>query len=369
MLRQRLALAFLPLALFGTIACSTIDGGDGNADSATETPAATEAAATETVATEVTADLSVADLVSYATPSIVRIEGAGSVGTGFIVSEGGLVVTNNHVVESAIARGATVEVTLHDGDVLDATVVGTDESSDIALLRINPAEAQGGLQALEFAPLDEVVVGQEVVAIGFPLDLERGEGSSFSVTRGIISAKNRQIGQGTAILGAIQTDAPITNGNSGGPLLSLSGEVVGVNTAIAINQSIGGVAAGIGFAVGSDTVEAVTGELEELGQVRRAYLGIQNFEAVRPAVARDIGMPDDIGGIRAGAIAPESPVGRAGLVSGDVIVQIGEFEVQNEAGLAVALVVLDPGDIAEVVYYHEGERRTTTVTLGDADLL
>lgn len=300
-------------------------------------------------------------LVRMAEPAIVRIEAGGAVGTGFVIDPDGYIVTNHHVVESAVLQPrVTILVTLYDGEEVTADLVGADERSDLALLHI----PKDGLTALPLADPDTVAVGDDVIAIGFPLDLPRGEGASFTVTRGIVSAKNRVIGGG--ILGAIQTDAAINSGNSGGPLLNMKGEVVGVNTAIAFNQNVGVPASGIGFAVGADTIGAVYAELREKGRVERAFLGIAAFEAVRPAKARELGMPEDIGGIYIGEVVPSGPVASAGLQADDVIVKVDRFEIRNETDLAVALVILDPGDTVPVEVYRSGERMTFDVTLGDA---
>lgn len=312
-------------------------------------------------AREAAGPLTTEELVRLAEPSIVRIEAGGAVGTGFVIDPDGYILTNHHVVESAILQPRLdILITLHDGEVLAAELVGADDRSDLALLRV----PKDDMSALPLADPDTVAVGQDVVAIGFPLDLPRGEGGSFTVTRGIVSAKNRVIGNG--ILGAIQTDAAITNGNSGGPLLNMYGQVVGVNTAIAINPNVGVPASGIGFAVGADTIQAVYDELRENGRVERAFLGIAAFEAVRPAKARDLGMPEDIGGIFIGEVVPSGPVAAAGIRAGDVIVKVDNFDISNETDLSVALVVLDPGDTVPIEIYREGERLTFEVTLGDA---
>ena len=310
--------------------------------------------------------LGIPELVVRAEPSIVRVQSNNSIGTGFIVSEDGYIITNDHVVESALALGV-VTVTLHDGSELEATIVGTDARSDIALLKVE----MDGLIALTFVDLDDIAVGQSVVAIGFPLDLERGEGSAFTVTTGIVSAKNRQFNSASPIFGAIQTDAAINSGNSGnsgGPLINLYGEVVGVTTAIAINQNIGTAAAGIGFAVGSDTVAAVYDELREDGTVDRALLGISDFDALSPAAARSAGVPEDTEGVLVRAVSDGGPVGRAGLLAGDIITSIGRFAIPNESKLAEALVVLDPGDEVVLTVYRDGLALRLDVTLGDAAL-
>ncbi|GAB4322251.1 MAG: trypsin-like peptidase domain-containing protein [Dehalococcoidia bacterium] len=350
-------------ALLIGIACSNVDRDTPSptpGEATTESPAIS-GSRSDATRPEPQQQLTTQELVRIAEPAIVRIEAGGAVGTGFVIDSAGYIVTNHHVVESAILQPRTnILVTLYDGEELTAELVGADDRSDLALLRI----PKDGLSALPLADPDSVAVGDDVVAIGFPLDLPRGEGGSFTVTRGIVSAKNRVISGG--ILGAIQTDAAINSGNSGGPLLNMSGEVVGVNTAIAFNQNVGVPASGIGFAVGADTIGAVYEELREDGRVQRAFLGIAAFEAVRPAKARELRMPEDIGGIYIGEVVPSGPVASAGLQAGDVIVKIDRFEIGNETDLAVALIVLDPGDTVPVEVYRSGQRMTFEVTLADA---
>lgn len=310
--------------------------------------------------------LSTADLVKLTEPSIVRIQTATGVGSGFIVSSDGDIITNNHVIEGLNGRPSqTIRVTLSDGMELNATLVGTDPKSDLALLSIDMT----GLVPLALGDLDDVSVGQDVVAIGYALDLKRGEGPSFSVTRGIVSAKNRGIEESSTILGAIQTDAAINHGNSGGPLLNMFGEVIGVNTAIAPDptSTTGATAPGIGFAVGVDTVKAVYSELDERGKVDRGLFGIQGFVALRPAKAAELGVPTDIGGIWLGepnAVTGNGPANTAGLQSGDVVTKIGDLTIRNESDLAVAMIILDPGDTVPVEYYRAGQLSTTEITLG-----
>lgn len=338
---------------------------DAATSSATQDAAATVAGtddATEAEVVTLRQELSIPDLVTLAKPAIVHIRSLNSIGTGFIIDADGYIITNNHVIESALSVGV-VQVTLFDGSEVEATIVGADPRADIALLKIDAT----GLVALPLADLDDVVVGQAVVAIGFPLDLIRGEGASFTVTTGIVSAKNRQISSTPiGILGAIQTDAAINSGNSGGPLINLYGEVVGVNTAIAINQRVGTAASGIGFAVGSDTVAAVYDELREDGSVDRALLGISSFEALSPAAAQEIGLPEGTQGVIVIGFPAPGPVGQAGMREGDVIVQIGKYRVPDESKMAEALIILDPGDIVEVRVFRGSELITLSVTLGDA---
>jgi S1-C subfamily serine protease len=308
--------------------------------------------------------MTTADLVKVAEPSIVRIQTSGGVGTGFVVDADGYIMTNNHVVQAGNGRTATnIRVTLSDGSVVAATVVGTDAKTDMAVLKID----QKGLQALPFADLDNVQIGQDVVAIGYALDLQAGEGPSFSVTRGIVSQKNRAINedsQTSAILGAVQTDAAINHGNSGGPLLNLYGEVVGINTALAPDQTTGGVASGIGFAVGSDVAKAVYDEIRANNRVNRGLLGIGEFGALRPAQARDLGIPDDATGVVLVTVSATGPAGQAGLRTDDVIVRLADTDIRNETDLMVALIQHGPGETVPVEIYRGGQKQTVNVTLG-----
>jgi S1-C subfamily serine protease len=331
--------------------------------SATETPPPSPTPTATAAIVRPGNELSVVDLVRMAEPSIVRIQTPSGVGTGFIVDADGHIITNNHVVVGTGTRpAASIEVTLSDGAKKPARVVGTDPRGDLALLRIDGA----GYKPLVIGKLEDVQVGQDVVAIGYALDLRRGEGPSYSVTRGIVSAKNRGIDESSTILGAIQTDAAINHGNSGGPLLSMYGEVVGVNTALAPDRVSGGVAIGIGFAVGADTVRAVYEELKESGSVNRGVLGIQFFEALRPARAQQIGLPADTKGVylnERGVVAGGA-ADLAGIRPGDVISRLGSYVLRNESDLAVALIRLGGGERVEVEYWREGRKTTVTLTLG-----
>ena len=320
---------------------------------------------TERPATATPVDiLSVTEIVERAEPAVVRISVPGGVGTGIIIGAGGEIVTNNHVITDNAGNPAdNIGVLLSDGTNLSATILGRDPRSDLAVLKIDGS----GYSTIPLGTLSEVKVGQDVIAIGFALDLSRGEGPSFSVTRGIISAKNRGIRESSDILGAIQTDAAINPGNSGGPLLNFQGEVVGINTAIAPDRITGGVAFGIGFAVGVDTIRAVFEEIMVNGSVDRGQLGILNFEALRPAQARDLGLPEDTTGVYLDAesdVAPGLPAAQAGMREDDVIISINGHAVRTEADLAVALIYSHAGETVPVEVYRQGSVTTLQVTLG-----
>jgi S1-C subfamily serine protease len=364
----RISLAgFAAVALLAGAACSSNGAGS---DSPTDNPRPAPTSSVQTNQPRNTgADLSAEDLVRLAEPSVVRVETNTGVGSGFIIDAGGYIMTNNHVVAGA----RSVRVTLSDGSDYDASIVGTDPRSDLALLKIDAKD----LDPLDLANLDDVQIGQDVIAIGYALDLQMGEGPSFSVTRGIVSQKNRGIDEGdTAILGSIQTDAAINHGNSGGPLLNLRGEVVGVNTALQPDQATGGVAQGIGYAVGSDTVKAVFEQLRDDGRVNRGLLGVRGFSAVQPADARELGLPDGTKGIvlspepiRSGtgtlsSVDANGPAGRAGIQPGDVITKVADMTIDNESDLAIAMIKHGPGEKVDVELFRGGKKMTVQVTLG-----
>ncbi len=332
-------------------------------------PAGTAAAsvAAQTQAARAQGEMSVVDLVKFAEPAVVRIETAGGIGSGFIIDAAGHIITNQHVVAGrAGAVVSTVSVTLSDGSVVQGKVLGTDARSDLALISITTGTK---LKALDLAKLEDVAIGQDVVAIGYALDLKGGEGPSFSVTRGIVSQKNRSPSDSSTLLGSIQTDAAINHGNSGGPLLNLFGQVVGVNQSLAPDATTGGTAFGIGFAVGADIIRAVYEELKTDGQVNRGLLGIRSFEALRPAKARDLGVPESIGGVYLGgadAVAPDGAAARGGLKAGDVITKIAGATIRTEADLAVQMIRNAPGTTIDLEVYRAGKKLTLSVTLGDA---
>ncbi len=369
---RTLGMGVAALVAAGAIAgCS--DRGPESAPADAVTTSATTAAQSTTAAaqnspaataTRAANELGVTEIVKRAEPAVVRIETGGGVGTGFIVTSDGYIVTNNHVVEGSSGIAArTVNVTLSDGDRVAGQVIGTDPRSDLALVKIDG----GPYSPLPLGKLDEVEIGESVVAIGYALDLAQGEGPSFTVTTGIVSQKNRAISESAPILGAIQTDAAINHGNSGGPLLNMLGEVIGVNTALAPDPTTGGVAQGIGFAVGVDTVSAVWEQLRDTGRVQRGYLGITGFTALRPATARNLGIPEDTGGIYlagADSVVAGGPVAAAGIRSGDVITKIGGAMIGTEADLAVAMIRNGPNTTVEVEVFRGSERMTFNVTLG-----
>ncbi len=267
-----------------------------------------------------------------------------SLGSGFIISSDGLIVTNNHVV----AEADEIKVTLQGkSKQYDATVIGRDTETDLALLRIDAGQS---LPVLEFADSDNARVGDWVVAIGNPFGLEN------TVTAGIISAKGRVIGAGPYD-DFIQTDASINPGNSGGPLLDLSGKVLGVNTAIVASGQ------GIGFAVPSKMAKSVIAELKENKKVKRGWLGV-SIQNVDEDSAKALGIAEAKGALVA-AVTPGDPADRAGVQTGDVIVAINGEGVDDAGVLTRTVARLQPGEKVQLKLLRRGKELTLTAKLGE----
>jgi putative serine protease PepD len=259
-------------------------------------------------------------------------------GSGFVFDEAGHVITNQHVVDGA----ESAEVTLWNGKTYDATVVGADPSTDLALLDVDAPASE--LHPLRLAGRGSVEVGDTVVAIGSPFGLEQ------TVTAGIVSALGREITSpnGFAIDDAIQTDAAINHGNSGGPLLDLSGRVVGVNAQI---ESESGGNDGVGFAIPSGTVQRIATQLIADGSVAHAYLGVATENASGSAGAR-------IAEVRAG-----TPADDGGLEAGDVVTAVNGERVSSGDDLRRVIDAREPGDTVSLTVRRDGETRTLRVTL------
>ena len=267
-----------------------------------------------------------------------------ALGSGFLISADGYVVTNNHVVD----HGKTVTVTLDDGRELDAKVIGVDSKTDLALLKIKDAKDLPYVKLSHETPR----IGDWVLAIGNPFGL------GGTVTAGIVSAEGRDIGSGPYDQ-FIQIDAPINKGNSGGPTFNLKGEVVGVNTAI---FSPTGGSVGLGFAIPAQTVDLVVAQLQH-GGVKRGYLGVQ-IQPVSQEIADGLGLKSTDGAIVA-ETQPDSPAASAGFKSGDVILKFNNETVKSAADLTRKVGSLKPGDKADVTYVRGGEEKTASVALGD----
>ena len=267
-----------------------------------------------------------------------------ALGSGFLISADGYVVTNNHVVQNA----KTVTVTMDDGKTLDAKVIGTDPKTDLALLKITEPGDYPFVKLAKETPR----VGDWVVAIGNPYGL------GGTVTAGIISAEGRDIGSGPYD-SFLQIDAPINKGNSGGPTFNLKGEVVGVNTAI---FSPSGGSVGIGFAIPANTVDNVVDSLEHGGVVNRGYLGVQ-IQPVSQDIADGLGLKTANGALVDEAM-PGTPAAKAGLKSGDVITKLNGEEVKDASDLTRHVGALKPGEKVELTYLRDGAEKTADITLG-----
>ena len=268
-------------------------------------------------------------------------------GSGAIVSPDGYIVTNTHVIDQA----DDLEVRLFDGREFDATVVGSDELSDIAVIKI---EADEEFPYLDSSVNSEVRVGQWVLAFGSPLSANL----SNTVTAGIVSALGR-FSQGNRIEDFIQTDAAINPGNSGGPLVNLKGELVGINTAI--YTQTGGYQ-GIGLAIPARTAQSVVEQLIEDGRVRRGYLGIR-FTAISESLSRALDVPR--GAAQVASVEEGGAAEEAGLEKDDVIVSVDGKELSNANELLSIVATSAPGDKLEIEFVRGDERQTAVVALGE----
>jgi S1-C subfamily serine protease len=288
-----------------------------------------------------------------------------ALGSGFVLDKQGHIVTNYHVVEGA----DQVDVSFSNQDTYDAEVVGVDPSTDLAVLRVDVSSR--ALTPLALADSDDVRVGDPVVAIGNPFGLDR------TATAGIVSALQRLVTapNGQTIDHVIQTDAPINQGNSGGPLLGSAGEVIGVNSQISSPNGGGNI--GIGFAVPANTVRDVAAQLMRSGRVQRAYIGIY-AQSVDEELAQTFNLPVDTG-LLVERVEAGSPAERAGIeggdttavvsgtnytLGGDVIVAVAGTRITGLGGLRDVLVRHKPGDQVEITLYRGTDERTVTVKLG-----
>ncbi|MDJ0857895.1 MAG: Do family serine endopeptidase, partial [Dinoroseobacter sp.] len=265
-------------------------------------------------------------------------------GSGFILDAEGWIVTNHHVVDGA----DTVTVRLSDDREFDAEIIGVDEQTDLALLRI---EANDALPFVELGDSSEIRVGEDVMAVGNPFGL------GGTVTKGIISAKGRNIAVGP-YADFLQTDAAINRGNSGGPLFNMDGEVVGVNSAI---YSPTGGSVGVGFAVASDIVEMVVEDLKDDGKVDRGWLGV-SIQNVTPDLAAALGLENAKGALVSSVVAGSPSDGA--LETGDVILTFDGQDVPNSNDLPKLVAAAGIGETVEVVVLRSGNTKTLDISLG-----
>jgi putative serine protease PepD len=316
-------------------------------------PAAEVATTAESVASS-QSQSSIASVVESVLPSVVevKIEGSGDanpfpglpaptvqgLGSGWLFDDNGHVVTNQHVVDGA----EKVTVAFQDGTEVSARVVGSDASTDVAVLELE--DVPDSATPLELGSTSALELGDPLVAIGSPLGLQG------TVTAGIVSGLGRDIEapDGFTIDGAVQTDAALNHGNSGGPLLDLDGRVVGMNAQIASDT---GANSGIGYAIPVETVRSIAEQLISSGKVEHAYLGVSIEDA-------------DGGGARIAEVRPETPAAQAGLQVGDVVTEVDGETIESGDELRLAVEAHEPGDSLELTVKRDGDTRTLTVELG-----
>jgi putative serine protease PepD len=292
-------------------------------------------------------------------PSLVTItvqNGSGGIGSGVIIDDQGHILTNAHVIDGASQSGS-VTVIFDDGSTAEAKVVGTSETNDLAVIKVDGVD---GLTPATFAKSDSLQVGQTVVAAGAPLGL------SESVTSGIVSNTARPVRSGSnndAVYLAVQTDAAINPGNSGGPLVDLNGAVVGINSSIASTGSNadGGQSGniGIGFAIPSDVAVRVAAELIDNGSSANAALGV--------TVGGDVSRVSTAAGVPLQTVSSDGAAEKAGLRAGDVVTKVNDFETRTADGLIAATRFYAPGTTVKITYVRDGgSPQTVDVTLGSA---
>ncbi len=269
-----------------------------------------------------------------------------SLGSGFIIDPTGIVVTNNHVIDGA----DEITVTLQDNTSLKATLIGRDERTDIAVLKVSSDKP---LPALSFGDSDHSRVGDWVLAIGNPFGL------GGSVTAGIVSARGRDIQQGPYD-NFIQTDAAINRGNSGGPLFNLDGEVIGINTAI---YSPSGGSIGIGFSIPSNLAKTVVAQLRDFGHAKRGWLGVK-IQQVTPDIAESMGLKEPSGAMVA-SVEAGGPAANAKLRGGDIILKFNGQEVKEMRALPRIVAETAIGHEVPVVVWRDGHEITLTATVGE----
>ena len=265
-------------------------------------------------------------------------------GSGFFISADGYAVTNFHVVDHA----KTVQIQTDDGKTYSAKVVGTDQKTDLALIKVETVKSFPFVTFADKAPR----VGDWVIAVGNPFGL------AGSATAGIVSARGRDIGA-NAYDDFIQIDAPINKGNSGGPAFDIDGKVIAVNTAI---YSPSGGSVGIGFGIPAETVKTVVAQLKDKGYVERGWIGVK-VQPVTEGIADSLGMKKSEGAIVAEAQS-DAPAAKAGIVSGDVITAVNGDQVKDSRDLAKKVGAMPPGSSVKLNIRRKGEEKTLTVTLG-----
>ena len=271
-----------------------------------------------------------------------------ALGSGVIISEDGYIVTNNHVAEGA----SEIIVTTPDGTEYEATTIGLDEKTDLALLKIEAT----GLSYSSFVSLDDVSIGDEVVAIGNAL------GNGITVTKGIVSALSKEYYSTSAYMDVIQTDAAINEGNSGGGLFNMNGDLIGIVNSKSVSSDDVAVE-GMGYAIPCDTVTSVINDLMQYGYVKnRATLGINAYQATYQYYYYG-----NVNGVVVTGVSENGAAANAGIQKGDIIVKLGDDEITSYTDLTKSLYNHSVGDVVEVSFYRNGQLMTVNVTLQEAN--
>lgn len=326
---------------------------------------------TQTMKINVQESSAIIDASSKISPSVVSIVAksqiqtiyggtaeAESAGTGFIITSDGLILTNKHVASTI---NAAYSVITADGKNYDAAVQSIDPLNDLAVIKISAT----GLPVVELGDSDQLVVGQWVVAVGNALGQYQN-----TVTAGVISAKQRDIQASSStgassenLSGMLQTDTAINSGNSGGPLVNLQGQVIGINTAVASN------AQGIGFAIPINAAKSAIDSIKKTGKIIRPYLGVR-YLPITPDIAKSNNLKYDYGvlivrgnGLAQLAVVPGSPADKAGIVENDIILEINGERIGSNNGLTSLLTKYNVGDTVNIKISHSGEEKTVKVTL------
>jgi serine protease Do len=279
-------------------------------------------------------------------PDQQRPHGGTSLGSGFIIDPAGYIVTNNHVIEDA----EEVKVLTHDNEELKATIIGRDEKTDLALLKV---EAGHPLPAVSWGDSEALRIGDWVMAIGTPFGL------GGSVTAGIVSARQRDINSGPYD-DYIQTDASINRGNSGGPMFNMDGQVVGINTAI---FSPSGGSVGIGFAIPSNLAKPIIAQIKQFGKPKRGWLGVR-IQTVSPELAEGLRLKEPKGALVA-SVTKDGPADKAGIRQGDVVLKFDGKEITQMRGLPRIVAETETGKTADVVLWRKGQEVTLQVKVGE----
>ncbi|MCB9372028.1 MAG: trypsin-like peptidase domain-containing protein [Microthrixaceae bacterium] len=338
-----MAVVGLIAAGFGLGTVLDDDGGSSASSSPVPTSDVSQGRPADPAPIEGTGEEPIRDVAAAVAPTVVQIETGTGLGSGFVYDESGLIMTAAHVV----GTDGQVDVRLADGTLLEGEVLGADDGVDVAVIRVDPGQAD--LQVASLATGVPVEVGQTAVAIGSPFGLDQ------TVTAGIVSAVDRSFPTSAGVVNVIQTDAPINSGNSGGALADRQGRIIGINDAILTDgASTGNV--GVGFAIPIDTAFAAAERLAQGLPVEFGFLGVES----RPSQGTQSGA--QIVSVSAG-----SPAEGAGIQEGDLIVRVGDDSVQSNTDLAAAIRSHQPGDTVEIVLVRNGQEATVTATLVSAE--